>query len=66
MTKFLRKSQLAARYGITPRSVDRWSHEGRLPQAKYLRGSRLPLWDLDEIEALERRAIERPRPASAA
>jgi len=46
---FLRKRQVAARYNITTRSVDRWSQDGRLP-APMFRG-RVPLWDLDRLEA---------------
>jgi hypothetical protein len=46
---FLRKRQVAARYNIVTRTVDRWSEDGRLPLPMW-RG-RVPLWDLDELEA---------------
>jgi predicted site-specific integrase-resolvase len=54
MHKFLRKAQVAERYGVDERTVDRWKFDGRLPQPHY-RG-RLPLWREDELERLDRRA----------
>jgi hypothetical protein len=58
MSKFLRKAAVAERYGIDKRSVDRWAADGRLPAPLY-RG-RVPLWDLDELDARDRQAtIER-------
>jgi predicted DNA-binding transcriptional regulator AlpA len=67
MKTFLRKRQVAARYNITTRTVDRWASDGRLP-APTFRGH-VPLWDLDEIEAGDRQAtIERAsrKPAAEA
>jgi len=56
--QYLRKSQVAARYGIDPRSVDRMKLDGRLPAPIY-RG-RMPLWDCTELDASDRRAtVER-------
>jgi hypothetical protein len=49
MKTFLRKRQVAARYNVVTRTVDRWSEDGRLPLPIW-RG-RVPLWDLDELEA---------------
>jgi predicted site-specific integrase-resolvase len=46
---FLRKRQVAARYNVVTRTVDRWSADGRLP-VPIFRG-KVPLWDLDELEA---------------
>jgi hypothetical protein len=46
---YLRKTQVAARYNIVTRTVDRWSEDGRLPAPIY-RG-KVPLWDLDRLEA---------------
>ena len=46
---FLRKRQVAARYNIVTRTVDRWSEDGRLPPPIF-RG-KIPLWDLEAIEA---------------
>jgi hypothetical protein len=48
---FLRKRQVAQRYSITTRSVERWSLDGRLPAPTY-RG-KIPLWDLDLLEAAD-------------
>jgi predicted site-specific integrase-resolvase len=61
---FLRKQQVGQRYGIDVRSVDRWSADGRLPAPTY-RG-KIPIWDLDELEARDRQAeIERASRAPA-
>jgi hypothetical protein len=50
--KFLRKAQVAERYSVHERSIDRWKLDGRLPPP-HLRG-RIPLWREDELEALDR------------
>jgi len=52
--QFLRKQQVAKRYNIHERSVDRMSREGRLPAPIY-RGNRFPLWDEDELDESDRR-----------
>lgn len=54
---FLRKAQVAERYNITPRSVERWSTDGRLPKPQY-RGV-IPLWDQDQLDALDAAAASR-------
>jgi predicted DNA-binding transcriptional regulator AlpA len=51
-TKYLRKAQVAERYSVNERSVDRWKLDGRLPPP-HLRG-RIPLWSEAELEALDR------------
>jgi predicted DNA-binding transcriptional regulator AlpA len=57
---FLRKRQVAARYGgVTTRTIDRWAEDGRLPPPIF-RG-RVPLWDLDELEAQDRAAATAAR-----
>jgi predicted site-specific integrase-resolvase len=59
--KFLRKRQVAQRYSITPRSVERWSADGRLPAPTY-RGI-IPIWSVEELEASDRqaeRALRKP------
>jgi hypothetical protein len=58
---FLRKRQVADRYNIVPRSVDRWASDGRLPKPMW-RG-RIPLWDLDELEAQDHAAATAARAA---
>jgi predicted site-specific integrase-resolvase len=52
--QFFRKSQVAARYGVDERTVDRWKLDGRLPPP-HMRG-RIPLWREDQLEKLDRRA----------
>ena len=54
--QFLRKPQLAARYGVTTRTIDRWSESGQLPQP--IRIGAVPMWELAEIEAAERAAMK--------
>jgi predicted DNA-binding transcriptional regulator AlpA len=49
--RFLRKRQVAARYGVDERTVDRMAKDGRLPAYIYLPGSKLPLQDEDELDA---------------
>jgi predicted DNA-binding transcriptional regulator AlpA len=63
--QYLRKRQLAERYQVHVRSIDRMAATGRLPHPIYLPGSTLPMWDADEIEAVERSAVRTPEePAS--
>jgi predicted site-specific integrase-resolvase len=54
MSTFLRKRQVAARYNIVTRTVDRWSADGRLPVPLF-RG-KVPLWSLEELEAQDHAA----------
>lgn len=61
---FLRKRQVAARYNIVLRTVDRWSEDGRLPAPIY-RG-KIPLWDLDRLEADDLAAATAARAAGDA
>jgi hypothetical protein len=61
--QFLRKQAVAARYGVDVRTVERMTQDGRLPSPHY-RG-RIPLWDSDELDASDRAATLRPRPAKA-
>jgi predicted DNA-binding transcriptional regulator AlpA len=53
--QFLRKAQVAQKYGIDERTVDRWKLDGRLPLPRY-RG-RIPLWREDELDELDRKTI---------
>lgn len=57
--RFLRRRAVAQRYGITPRSVDRWSADGRLPVPIY-RG-KIPLWDEAGLDESDRAAAEAHR-----
>ena len=52
--KFLRREEVAARYGVKTRTVDRWKLDGRLPRP-HLRGV-IPLWREDQLEELDRKA----------
>jgi predicted DNA-binding transcriptional regulator AlpA len=49
--RFLRKRQVAARYNVDERTVDRMAKDGRLPPYIYLPGSKLPLQDEAELDA---------------
>jgi hypothetical protein len=51
--RFLRKRAVAARYSVDERTVDRMTKDGRLPPYIYLPGSRLPLQDEGELDALD-------------
>jgi hypothetical protein len=55
-TKFLRKKDVAERYGVTIRSVERMIVDGKLPGPTLYRG-RAPLWSIEELEADEKAAI---------
>ena len=61
--QFLRRAQVAARYGINPRTVDRWKQDGRIPQP--IHKGKFPLWDEALLEEFERRAITAPQSATA-
>jgi predicted DNA-binding transcriptional regulator AlpA len=52
--QFLRKSSVARRYDVTPRTVERMVDDGRLPPPIY-RG-RMPQWDEAELDAADRAA----------
>jgi predicted DNA-binding transcriptional regulator AlpA len=56
--KYLRKKAVADRYGVDPRSIDRWVVLGKLPAPIYLPGGRIPLFAEDEIEAWDRQATK--------
>jgi hypothetical protein len=55
--RFLRKAGVAERYNVDPRSVDRWVASGKIPRPKYHKGSRIPLWDVAELDANDRAAV---------
>jgi hypothetical protein len=58
--KYLRKAGVADRYGVDERTVDRMKLDGRIPPAKYLPNSRIPLWDVDELDQNDRAATLAP------
>jgi predicted DNA-binding transcriptional regulator AlpA len=51
---FLRKRQVAERYNVTTRTIERWSEDGRLPPPIF-RGI-VPLWDQAELDAQDHAA----------
>ena len=61
--QFLRKSQVAQRYNVHERTIDRMAEDGRLP--KPIHRGKFPLWAEDQLEEYERRAIINPKPAAA-
>jgi hypothetical protein len=67
-----RKAQVAARYNVCGRTIDRAVEDGRLPPPKYPLGPKIPYWDGDDLDAHDRAStLSRPRqrkseaPASA-
>ena len=64
--KYLRKRGVAARYDVVERTIERMVEDGRIPFPVYLPGSRIPLWDIEGLDANDRRATARPRQATAA
>ena len=61
MKIFYRKSQLAARYSTSVRSIDRMVRDGRLPPPDMYMGPH-PLWANESIEANEKRAATMREP----
>jgi hypothetical protein len=59
--QFFRKAQVATRYGVDKRTVDRMKLDGRIPLPHY-RG-KFPLWDGAELDEFDR-AATRTRTAS--
>jgi hypothetical protein len=52
---YLRRLDLARRYGCTDRNIDLMVRDGRLPPPTLQRG-RFPLWSEDVIDAADREA----------
>jgi hypothetical protein len=63
--QYLRKFGVAARYSVDERTVDRMKKDRRIPLPKYQPGSRIPLWDVDELDEADRRATLVPHQPSA-
>jgi hypothetical protein len=59
--QYLRKRDVARRYSMHPRSVERAAASGRIPLPEYPLGPARPLWDLEKLDANERAAIKGPR-----
>jgi hypothetical protein len=60
--QFFRKTQVATRYGVDERTIDRMKLDGRIPKPVY-RG-KFPLWDGDELDEYDRRASIERQPAT--
>jgi predicted DNA-binding transcriptional regulator AlpA len=56
--QFLRKSQVAQRYQVHERTVDRMADDGRIP--KPIHRGKFPLWEEGLLEEYERRAVIKP------
>jgi hypothetical protein len=52
---YLRKRDVARRYGVDERTVDRMKGR-RIPAPKYLPGSRFPIWDAEALDQADRHA----------
>jgi predicted DNA-binding transcriptional regulator AlpA len=61
--QFLRKSQVARRYGVHERTVDRMALDNRIPRP--IHKGKFPIWDETLLEEYERRAIVNPDPVTA-
>jgi excisionase family DNA binding protein len=57
---WLRAAEVAARLHVSPRTVARWAHQGRLPYRRTLGGHRR--YDPDQIDQLVRAHTYRPQP----
>jgi predicted DNA-binding transcriptional regulator AlpA len=55
--RYLRKADVAARYGCTTRHVDRLADDGRIPKPIYI--AKFPMWSEAELAAFERAAVRR-------
>lgn len=51
----LTRKDLAQRYGLALRTVDRWRAAGKLPAPVYLKGCLQPLWRPIDIVSHEKR-----------
>jgi hypothetical protein len=59
--QYRRKAEVAGRYRVTPRTVDRMVGDKRLPPPVYLGGGRIPLWDEEQLDEADRAATAAPR-----
>jgi predicted DNA-binding transcriptional regulator AlpA len=62
MTRKLRKRPTADRYGVSTKSIDRWTQDPKLDFPKPIHINTLPYWDLAELEAWERSRARPGRP----
>jgi hypothetical protein len=63
--RWYRKAQVADRYGVSGRTVERAVDDGRLPAPKYPLGGKIPYWDSADLDANDRNLAARtPQRAS--
>jgi predicted DNA-binding transcriptional regulator AlpA len=55
--RYLRKADVAVRYGCTTHHVDRLAEDGRIPKPIYI--ANFPMWSESELAAYERAAARR-------
>lgn len=60
-TKFLRKRDVAERYGITTRSVERLVKDKRLPRPVFPLHNKIPMWPEEVLDESDRAAAAAPR-----
>jgi hypothetical protein len=61
--RYLKKSEVAARYGnVTPRTVDEYVRLRKIPAPEYPLQNEKPLWDEQKLDESDRRAaIAQPK-----
>jgi hypothetical protein len=59
--KYLRKAAVSVRYGVTNRSIERMTTDGRLPPPDRFLG-KCPLWDEAKLDAADKAATVAARP----
>jgi hypothetical protein len=62
--QYLRKADVAGRYRVTSRTIDRMVVDGRLPAPEF-RG-RWPIWDEAKLDEADREAALKARPTKDA
>jgi hypothetical protein len=62
MKRYQRKSGVARRYNISTRSVDRHVAAGVLPSPEYPLRNKVPMWDVEVLDAHDRAAALAARP----
>ena len=55
--RYRSKGGLATRYGVTPRTIDRWRLEQKFPPPDLVLPNGAPRWSDDLIEAHERAGV---------
>jgi hypothetical protein len=58
--RFLRKKEVALRYNVDPRTVERMVADGRIPPPDIMNG-RFPGWSDETLEQAERTSLVRAR-----